>query len=46
MAAIVLFGGFFLLLAIRVPVAFALGLASLPVLLMEPRSFLFNLSEK
>lgn len=37
MAAIVLFGGFFFLLAIRVPVAFALGLASLPVLLLEPR---------
>jgi tripartite ATP-independent transporter DctM subunit len=37
MAALVLFGGFFLLLAIRVPVAFALGLASLPVLLLEPR---------
>lgn len=37
MAALVLFGGFFLLLAIRVPVAFALGLASLPVLLFEPR---------
>nr|WP_255418915.1 TRAP transporter large permease [Limnohabitans sp. 2KL-51] len=36
-AAIVLFGGFFFLLAIRVPVAFALGLASLPVLLLEPR---------
>lgn len=33
----VLFGGFFFLLAIRVPVAFALGLASLPVLLIEPR---------
>jgi tripartite ATP-independent transporter DctM subunit len=37
MAALVLFGGFFFLLAIRVPVAFALGLASLPVLLFEPR---------
>ena len=37
MAAIVLFGAFFFLLAIRVPVAFALGLASLPVLLLEPR---------
>ena len=37
MAALILFGGFFLLLAIRVPVAFALGLASLPVLLLEPR---------
>jgi tripartite ATP-independent transporter DctM subunit len=36
-AALVLFGGFFFLLAIRVPVAFALGLASLPVLLLEPR---------
>ncbi|WP_396435013.1 TRAP transporter large permease [Limnohabitans sp.] len=36
-AALVLFGGFFFLLAIRVPVAFALGLASLPVLLFEPR---------
>lgn len=37
MAALVLFGAFFFLLAIRVPVAFALGLASLPVLLLEPR---------
>lgn len=36
-AALVLFGGFFLLLIVRVPVAFALGLASLPVLLIEPR---------
>ncbi|MFN0162529.1 MAG: TRAP transporter large permease [Burkholderiales bacterium] len=37
MAALVLFGGFFILLALRVPVAFALGLASLPVLVIEPR---------
>jgi TRAP-type C4-dicarboxylate transport system permease small subunit len=37
MAALVLFGSFFLLLAIRVPVAFALGLAALPVLILEPR---------
>jgi len=37
MAALVLFGGFFLLLAIRVPVAFALGLAALPILILEPR---------
>lgn len=37
MAALVLFGGFFLLLALRVPVAFALGLAALPVLAIEPR---------
>ncbi len=37
MAALILFGLFFLLLAFRVPVAFALGLASLPILLIEPR---------
>ena len=37
MAALVLFGGFFLLLILRVPVAFALGLSALPVLLIEPR---------
>jgi tripartite ATP-independent transporter DctM subunit len=37
MAAIVLFGVFFVLLVARVPVAFALGLSSLPILLVEPR---------
>ena len=37
MAALVLFGGFFFLLILRVPVAFALGLSALPVLLIEPR---------
>ena len=37
MAALVLFGGFFLLLILRVQVAFALGLSALPVLLIEPR---------
>ena len=37
MAAIVLFGVFFALLILRVPVAFALGLACLPVLLFEER---------
>ena len=37
MAAIILFGTLFFFLAIRVPVAFALGLASLPILLIEPR---------
>ncbi|MBK5265225.1 MAG: TRAP transporter large permease [Alphaproteobacteria bacterium] len=37
MAAIVLFGTFFLLLGLRVPVAFALGLACLPSLVLEPR---------
>ena len=36
-AAIWLFGTFFLLMVLRVPVAFALGLASLPVLFIEPR---------
>ena len=36
-AALWLFGGFFLLMILRVPVAFALGLACLPVLILEPR---------
>src|SRR4249920_376517 len=36
-AALVLFGAFFLLIALRVPVAFALGLACLPPLLFDPR---------
>jgi tripartite ATP-independent transporter DctM subunit len=36
-AASILFGLFFLLLFLRVPVAFALALASLPVLVIEPR---------
>lgn len=36
-AAFVLFGGFFGLLFLRVPVAFALGLACLPILAIEPR---------
>ena len=45
MAALVLFGGFFLLLVLRVPVAFSLGLACLPILIVEPRlspMMLFN----
>jgi tripartite ATP-independent transporter DctM subunit len=37
MAALVLFGVFFTLMALRVPIAFALGLACLPILLIEPR---------
>jgi tripartite ATP-independent transporter DctM subunit len=37
MAALMLFGTFFALLIARVPVAFALGLACLPVLVIEPR---------
>ena len=36
-AALWLFGTFFLLMILRVPVAFALGLACLPVLFIEPR---------
>jgi tripartite ATP-independent transporter DctM subunit len=44
-AAIILFGTFFALVAIRVPVGFALGLACLPSLIFEPRlspMMLFN----
>src|SRR4030081_2568418 len=36
-AALWLFGAFFFFLILRVPVAFALGLACLPVLFIEPR---------
>src|SRR5262247_550889 len=36
-AALILFGMFFLLMFLRVPVAFALGLACLPILVIEPR---------
>ncbi len=36
-AALILFVVFFALMAMRVPVAFALGLACLPILLIEPR---------
>src|SRR5258708_25766037 len=36
-AAILLFGVFFALLIVRVPVAFALGLACLPVVIIEER---------
>ena len=45
MAALLLFGVFFFLMAVRVPIAFALGLACLPVMLYEPRlspMILFN----
>ena len=45
MAALALFGVFFALLIARVPVAFALGLACLPILIFEPRlspMMLFN----
>src|SRR3954451_9158489 len=45
-AAMVLFGTFVGLLIIRVPVAFALGLACLPVLLIEPRLSMMTLAQE
>src|SRR4051812_50013326 len=45
-AALVLFGSFVALLIIRVPVAFALGLACLPVLLLEPRLSMMMLAQE
>src|SRR5690349_17461535 len=36
-AALILFGCFFLFMFLRVPVAFALGLACIPILIIEPR---------
>ena len=46
MAAIILFGVFFLLLILRVPVAFALGLACLPILVIEPRLSIMMLAQE
>src|SRR5205085_9705281 len=45
-AASVLFGVFIALLVLRVPVAFALGLASLPILLIEPRLSMMMLAQE
>jgi len=48
-AAMLLFGGFFVLMVLRVPIAFALGLSCLPVLVIEPRlspMVLFNTTFK
>src|SRR5712664_3858840 len=45
-AALVLFGVFIGLLIVRVPVAFALGLACLPVLLIEPRLSMMMLAQE
>jgi tripartite ATP-independent transporter DctM subunit len=45
-AALILFGLFFGLLALRVPVAFALGLAALPILLIEPRLSAYTLVQE
>ena len=43
LAALILFGVFFALLALRVPVAFALGLACLPIMVIEPHLTPMNL---
>jgi tripartite ATP-independent transporter DctM subunit len=45
-ASIVLFGVFFGLMALRVPVAFALGLACLPIMLIEPRLSPMNIVQE
>ena len=45
-AALVLFGTFIGLLIIRVPVAFALGLACVPILLTEPRLSIMTLAQE
>src|SRR6187401_1491221 len=45
-AAMVLFGVFVGLLIIRVPVAFALGLACVPVLMIEPRLSIMTLAQE
>jgi len=42
-AALIMFGCFFLFMLMRVPVAFALALASLPILAIEPRLDTMNL---
>jgi len=45
-AAIILFGVFFLLMILRVPVAFALALACLPILAIEPRLSIMMLAQE
>jgi tripartite ATP-independent transporter DctM subunit len=45
-AAIILFGTFFLLIILRVPVAFALALACLPILAIEPRLSIMMLAQE
>lgn len=45
-AAAILFGVFFLLLVMRVPVAFALGLACLPLFYFEPRLSVMALAQE
>jgi len=45
-AALILFGLFFLLMILRVPVAFALGLVCVPILLIEPRLSLMSMAQE
>jgi tripartite ATP-independent transporter DctM subunit len=45
-AALILFGVFFVLLVLRVPVAFALGLACLPIFIIEDRLTPMNLVQE
>src|SRR5256714_6684124 len=45
-AALVLFGVFIALLIVRVPVAFALGLACVPILLIEPHLSIMTLAQE
>jgi len=45
-AALVLFGTFVAMLIMRVPVAFALGLACVPIVLIEPRLSLMMLAQE
>ena len=45
-AAFILFGLFFLFMFLRVPVAFALGLACVPILLIEPRLSLMSMAQE
>ena len=45
-AALVLFGLFFLFMIMRVPVAFALALACVPILLIEPRLSLMAMAQE
>jgi tripartite ATP-independent transporter DctM subunit len=45
-AALILFGLFFLLMIMRVPVAFALGLACIPILLVEPRLSIMAIAQE
>ncbi len=45
-AALILFGLFFLFMLLRIPVAFALGLACVPILLIEPRLSLMSMAQE